>query len=337
MSTPPSFITANEAVNALKNGELVALPTETVYGLAAPIDNPQALEHIFKLKERPLYDPLIVHISDLGMLHQVAQTQNSPALVTLAEHFWPGPLTLVFPKNPQAVSDLITSGQDTVAVRMPRHSAALEVIARLGTPLAAPSANPFKKTSPTSATLVQQYFPDLKVLDGGECQVGIESTIVRQIDPHTVEILRPGMITAEDMRGIPHWNFEITTNFNAQGPGSMKEHYQPQKPLFLIRGSGDLPPHLRLQALQKNLEISFLQKYKLNERLHKLNIHEIALHNDPLLAARYIYRQLLEEGEQADILYIYWDQTQKNTEAWQSILNRLEKAAVKTILAEQPN
>lgn len=328
---PSSFITLDEAVTALKSGELVALPTETVYGLAAPIDQPQALKQIFQLKERPLYDPLIVHISDLKMLEKVADTQSSPALLALAEYFWPGPLTLVFPKNPETVSDLITSGHNTVAVRMPEHPIAREVITKLGTPLAAPSANPFKKTSPTSAQLVQEYFPELKVLDGGDSQVGIESTIVKQINATTLAILRPGMITAQDMRSLPNWNYKIETHFNSEGPGSMQEHYQPTKPLLLIQGQSPLSSSESLKTLQKNLEISLLQKYKLNERLHALQIQEIILDEDPLLAARYIYRQLLEEAKRSDILYIYWNQSQKNSEAWLSILNRLEKAATRII------
>lgn len=334
MDTQSTFVTLDEAVKALKAEELIALPTETVYGLAANIKSEKALQQIFQLKERPLYDPLIVHISSQDMLDDlVINKEKHPALLQLAEHFWPGPLTLVFPRNPDAVSDLITSGLDTVAVRMPEHPLALEVIAKLEQPVAAPSANPFKKTSPTTAELVKQYFPNLKVLDGGPCQVGIESTIVRQRDEHTVEILRPGMITADMMKALPEWKFEVSSNFDLQGPGSMKEHYQPQKPLLLIQSSdSDLSDQDKVRTLQKNLEISFLQKYNLNERLHTLKMNEIILNEDPLLCARYIYKQLFDTSENSDLMYIFWDKNRKNTEAWQSILNRLEKASSKSIM-----
>lgn len=332
MSAPNPYVNTDQAVKALQSGELVAIPTETVYGLAAAIDNPLALQQIFKLKERPLYDPLIVHISDLTMLESlVVNIKHYPALMTLAKHFWPGPLTLVFQKNQSTVSDLITSGQDTVAIRIPQHPVTLELIKKLGVAVAAPSANPFKKTSPTSAKLVGQYFPDLKILDGGHSQVGIESTIIRQIESHSVEILRPGMITPEDIKRIPGWNYEIKMNLNTQGPGSMLEHYQPLKPLFLIKGN-DISSEQALKLLQMNMEVSFLQKLNLHKRLHALKINELKLDADPFISARMLYRQLMELSETSDIIFINWS-LNNTQDAWLSILNRVEKAATKIIFA----
>lgn len=329
------FIDSDQAVHALKHEELVGLPTETVYGLAARMDSEKALTQIFELKQRPLYDPLILHISDIEMLKDLVLDFDNSTYSTslqLAEKFWPGGLTLLFPKNPKYVSDLITADMDTVAVRMPYHPVALDVIRKVGVPLAAPSANPFKKTSPTTAALVKSYFPDLKVIDGGSCEVGIESTIVDAKDKNKIRILRPGMITAEDiLKALEVSSLKVTHAFDQQGPGSMKEHYQPQKPLFLIQGS-NLSSEDAKRHLQKNLEISFLQKHKLNERLHVLRINEVHLDSNPLLCARHIYRQLFESSQNSDLMFINWNTATYNSLAWQSILNRLEKAALKNIV-----
>lgn len=326
------FVSIDQATSALCNGELVAIPTETVYGLAARIDKESAVSQIFTLKERPFYDPLIVHISQISMLKDLVlnfSNESHPLLLKLAKNFWPGPLTLVFPKNPKYVSDLITSSQDTVAVRSPNHPLAQQIITQLNVPLAAPSANPFKRTSPTSAGMVKEYFPDLKVVDGGPCNVGIESTIVAQ-DEQGLKILRPGMITLEQIQNTVGPDVSVRSAIDESGPGSMQEHYQPEKPLFLIQGQS-LTSHKAKEQVMRNLEISFLQERGLNERLHVLRIHEVVLDAQPLLCARYIYRQLIEEGKNADLLFINWDLKKNKSQAWQSILNRLQKAAIKTV------
>ncbi|NDF16271.1 threonylcarbamoyl-AMP synthase, partial [bacterium] len=196
----------------LEGGGVVALPTETVYGLAASIRSEEGIKKIFAIKERPFFDPLIVHISDLEQKKQVI-SEWPPLADFLAKRFWPGPLTLVLPKHP-SLNPLITSGLDTVGVRMPAHPIARQLIEKCGFPLAAPSANKFGKTSPTKAEHVRKGFEkeDLLILDGGQSEVGLESTVValaREGDKDVVTILRPGAVTFDILdsamkeRGVP--------------------------------------------------------------------------------------------------------------------------------------
>ena len=166
------------AVAALQNNEIVGMPTETVYGLAGNAYSEVAVQKIFALKNRPHYNPLIVHIKSAGYLQQVAK--NIPAVaLKLADAFWPGPLTLVLEKQDH-ISDIVTGGKNTVGVRVPGHTVALELLEALDFPLAAPSANPFGSISPTTAKHVADYFTNTLdiILDGGSCDKGIESTII---------------------------------------------------------------------------------------------------------------------------------------------------------------
>ncbi len=174
------------------SGNLVAFPTETVYGLGADAFNPAAVAKIFETKERPSFDPIIVHICELSQLKKLYNGSDE-RVYTLAEKFWPGPLTLVLPKT-DAVPDIVTSGLDTVAVRMPDNHIALELIKHSHTPLAAPSANKFGMVSPTEAEHVRKQFPDIFTIDGGKTSVGIESTVIT-LHEDGFEILRPGVVT----------------------------------------------------------------------------------------------------------------------------------------------
>ncbi|MGB5653874.1 MAG: L-threonylcarbamoyladenylate synthase, partial [Robiginitalea sp.] len=185
------------AAKIITQGGVVAFPTETVYGLGANALDPMAVARIFELKERPSFDPLIVHIADLEQL-QVLTTSEDPRIGKLAEAFWPGPLTLVLPKTAQ-VPDIVTSGLPTVGIRMPDHPMALGLIRTCGCPLAAPSANKFGRLSPTRAAHVTRHLPEADyILDGGTTRVGLESTIVR-LESDGFLILRPGGITREDL------------------------------------------------------------------------------------------------------------------------------------------
>ncbi len=303
------FINLQEAIEYLNADKVVAIPTETVYGLAARVDSETALEKIFKTKERPFFDPLIVHISDLAMLQKYVLNPD-PLLLLLAQEFWPGPLTIVFDKNPNTVSDLITSGQPTVALRCPKHPMALALIKTMGSALAAPSANPFKKTSPTEAAHVRDYFPELPILDGGPCDVGLESTIIRwqKIPIPTLEILRPGHISSIDLKHFfiaKKIECEIIENFNSEGPGSMKEHYQPNSPLYIFKNK---PMDLELSTFK-------------NKRIEIINLHP-----NPLLCARTLYKSLIEGSKVADILVLEWTHDLEDAN-WSAIYNRLEKAA----------
>lgn len=223
----------NEAVTLLKNGEIVAIPTETVYGLAADATNDEALRKIFAAKGRPSDHPLIVHIESFDKVKDWAEHIPKSAK-RLAEHFWPGPLTMIFWKR-KAVSNLITGELNTVALRIPNHPLALEIIKKLGKGIAAPSANAHKKTSPTKP---EHVFKSLKgkiaaIVDGGPCAIGIESTIV-DMTKETPIILRPGVITADMIEKVINMKVYQPFDHDEIVSGNMKAHYQPEKPLFVL-------------------------------------------------------------------------------------------------------
>jgi L-threonylcarbamoyladenylate synthase len=223
---------------ALHRGELVAVPTETVYGLAANALDARACQKIFRAKGRPANDPLIVHIHSLTQLHSIA-VPNAAAL-KLARAFWPGALTMVLPKR-DVVPDLVSSGLPSVAVRMPRHALFRRLLKKAALPLAAPSANPFGYISPTSAAHVQASLGRkiAHILDGGPSRIGLESTIVDLRNPQQPQLLRPGAITRADIERVlgirlktPRKPME-NQNRPAIAPGSLKRHYSPRTPSIL--------------------------------------------------------------------------------------------------------
>jgi L-threonylcarbamoyladenylate synthase len=222
------------AAEALINGKLVVMPTETVYGLAADATNEQAVKRIFTAKERPSDNPLIVHIADLSQVSLVAREFPIPARL-LAERFWPGPLTLVLPKA-ESVSLAVTGGLDTVAVRMPAHPVALSLIRKAGIPIAAPSANRFMKLSPTRAEHVDSVLARRAemVLDGGPSKVGVESTVV-DCTGEVPRILRPGGVSRGDIEatlGAPLGG--MPPDEIRRSPGMYQRHYAPKSPLKLV-------------------------------------------------------------------------------------------------------
>lgn len=232
-----------KAAKLLQDGKVVAIPTETVYGLAASAYNDDAVNEIFDIKGRPADNPLIVHISNLVMLKNVAASMPESATV-LAKKFWPGPLTLVLKKT-QAISNLVTCGLDTVAVRMPSQPVASEIIERAGVPLAAPSANISGKPSPTTARHVYDDFKDRipMIVDDGSCCVGIESTVVA-LTGKVPTILRPGIISLEDIREVLPETVvssavmsRIDENETVESPGMKYKHYSPKADLTLVKGS----------------------------------------------------------------------------------------------------
>lgn len=229
------------AAQHIREGRLVAFPTETVYGLGADALNPMAVARIFELKERPTFDPLIVHIADMKDIARLT-TDNDPRVALLAERFWPGPLTIVLPKS-DLVPDLVTSGLGTVGIRMPNHPIALELIRSSGCPLAAPSANKFGQLSPTRARHVEKQLPDVDfLLDGGNTTVGIESTII-SLNADGFEILRHGVITREEIEAlIPYHALPASEKENIVSPGMLKSHYSPNKPLYIL-AEGEQPTH----------------------------------------------------------------------------------------------
>jgi L-threonylcarbamoyladenylate synthase len=215
----------------------VAFPTETVYGLGADALNPEAVAKIFILKERPSFDPLIIHISDISQARLLTRDFNIFAQ-KLAQSFWPGPLTIVMPKN-DIVPDIVTSGLPTVGIRMPDNPVARDLIELSDKVLAAPSANKFGRISPTTAAHVKKQLPDTDcILDGGACSVGIESTVV-SLNHDGFVILREGFITYEDLsKVVPPSNSKIIESPPAS-PGLLKSHYSPEKPIFI--GSEKIP------------------------------------------------------------------------------------------------
>ena len=232
------------AAAALARGEVVGLPTETVYGLAADAKNDDALRRVFSVKGRPVDHPLIVHVADASWLDTLAE-EVPPACRALVEHAWPGPLTVIVRAN-DSVSRVATGGRDTVAVRMPAHDAALAVIARLGRPVAAPSANRFGGVSPTTARHVaDDLVSDVAlVVDGGACAIGVESTIV-DCTLARPEILRPGAVTDDDVRRIlaPRGTkIGDGTTGEPRAPGMLARHYAPAARLVLHESAATLPP-----------------------------------------------------------------------------------------------
>jgi L-threonylcarbamoyladenylate synthase len=218
------------AAKYIREGKLVAFPTETVYGLGANALDPLAVAKLFELKERPSFDPLIIHVAHFDQLESLT-LHSDERVGKLADKFWPGPLTMILPKS-HIVPEIVTSGLPTVGIRMPGNEIALELIRVSACPIAAPSANKFGRISPTTAAHIRKQLPNVDyVLDGGKTSVGIESTIIKLTD-HGFHILRNGIITQEELERI--LPFDANTAIEKlSAPGMMKSHYSPGKK-FLI-------------------------------------------------------------------------------------------------------
>lgn len=226
--------TMEQAVEALLHGaQLVAFPTETVYGLGADALNPRAVARIFEAKNRPSFDPVIVHVRRLEDVFDLVST-FLPEAIQLAEHFWPGPLTLVLEKKP-VVPDIVTAGQPTVGVRIPAHAMALELLDRVRIPIAAPSANRFGSVSPTTAEHVEEQLGDAVdvILDGGACPVGVESTIISFAAKRPM-LLRPGGTPLEAIEAvIGEVDVPPPDQLSSASPGRAAKHYATRTPLLL--------------------------------------------------------------------------------------------------------
>ena len=256
----------NQVKTALINGDIIALPTETVYGLAANIYLDSALEKVFKLKKRPSYNPLIVHISNSGILEQIAK--NIPAKAReLANVFWPGPLTLVLEKQDQ-IPNRITAGKPTVAVRVPNHPIALQLLESLNFPLAAPSANPFGSLSPTSAKHVALYFKEEInfILDGGPCFCGLESTIIGFENDKPI-LYRHGAISIEEIEKIiGPIKIKNQNSKNPSAPGMLTRHYAPKTQIQI---NDDISLALAQNPDKKIGVLSFKKNKKIKTEIHQ--------------------------------------------------------------------
>ncbi|GAB4202849.1 MAG: L-threonylcarbamoyladenylate synthase [Bacteroidia bacterium] len=223
------------AAQLLEKGEVVAIPTETVYGLAGNAFDKMAVAKIFEIKNRPAFNPLIVHIKNFDYIHQIAKNIDE-RLLRLFKRFSPGPLTILVEKK-NVIPDIVTAGSPRVAVRIPNHPLTLKLLSLLDFPLAAPSANPFQYISPTSALQVAEQLGNKipYILDGGKSTIGIESTIVG-IEDNRVVVYRLGGLELEEIEKITG-KVEVKTNYksdeNVQTPGQFKKHYAPKKPLLI--------------------------------------------------------------------------------------------------------
>lgn len=233
----PTPASLRRLARVLRDGGLVAIPTETVYGLAAHALDAKACRAIFRAKGRPAHDPLIVHVSDLAHAEELAEFND--AARRLVRAFWPGPLTLVLPKK-ACVPGIVTSGGPTVALRSPAHPLARRLLKLSGVPLAAPSANPFTYISPTTAEHVRQGLGSriLHILDGGACTIGVESTVLDLTRPRP-RILRPGAVSAEQIAALLKTKVTTVHRAGKKGtrllaPGLLDKHYSPRTPLMLV-------------------------------------------------------------------------------------------------------
>jgi len=306
------------AIDILREGGIVALPTETVYGLSARIDSEAALKQVFLTKERPSFDPLIVHVENPGQASRLCA--EWPELYQkLAEKFWPGPLTLVAKKRPE-VSTTISAGLETVALRSPRHPLFQEVLRGLGVPLAAPSANRFGRTSPTTAQHVRDEFHEqVPVVDGGPCQVGVESTVLSAEKVGTrweIQILRPGGLSRAELEEFltkVQIDFSIVRRHSVHSPGHLKEHYQPESPLIILEDK-EWSAHIQQQV-----------EKKLGRKLSGAS--ELRLMPTPQESARQLYSQMRQLSRTpAQILWVKRTQDTRSV-AWEVIWDRLERAS----------
>lgn len=308
-----SIISLGEAVQLLREDQVVAIPTETVYGLAGRISSPSALELIFKTKERPLFDPLIVHVRDIEQARELA-TQWHPAIVQLAQTFWPGPLTVVVPKS-DSVNPLITAGLETVGIRAPNHRIAQQILTKLGEPFAAPSANRFKQTSPTrSEHVLTEFEGRVPVVEGGASHIGVESTVIRlNVDKMELEILRPGQISAAQIEQAlkkEYPQIKVTRVISQASPGHLEQHYQPRLPLVISHVQDSKKEGEQLAAKYGEAKTFFLD-----------------LSKDATLAARELYHQLHQFATRAEGVIVYRAGSEWNSAPWEALVDRLSRAS----------
>jgi L-threonylcarbamoyladenylate synthase len=305
----------NAAVQCLQNEELVGVPTETVYGLAGSALSVKALSRIFEAKQRPYFDPLIIHVAQREWVEELTPAFSEPLSAKLMDRFWPGPLTILFPKG-ERVPDLVTGGLKTVAIRMPHHPVLTAILGAFGKPVAAPSANQFGRVSPTTADHV---YAELKgriplIVDAGPTQVGVESTVVRVVSGR-VEILRPGPVTEEMLREVCPIR-ERRKSGKIEAPGQTASHYAPKKPVHI---SASLPQNAETAALLCWGPIHSTDRFRLVRSLsEERNLHE---------AAHQLFA-LLRELDQSDATEIYVEPVPEEG-IGKAIMNRLRRASSK--------
>jgi len=306
------------AAIALRRGELIGIPTETVYGLGADARNEQAIKKIFTLKNRPLDHPLIVHIASITQLQEWA-IDISPNAYQLAAQFWPGPMTLILKRHP-SVSTMISGGQATIGIRIPSHPVAQQLLTQFASGIAAPSANRFGHISPTRAAHVRAEFDQLQlpiILDGGDSEVGIESTIIDCSTP-VIRILRPGKITRAQIEKVIGKIAENTPAPSPRVSGSLDSHYAPTTPALLLSRSELVARGKRLTA--DNLSFSVLAICSVPPMCQG-----IALANEPNSYAHELYAALRTlDDMQKDFILI---EAPPKQSPWLAVQDRLQRAA----------
>ena len=307
----------NQARELLIKGDVVAIPTETVYGLAAWIYSEAGLRKIFSTKERPFFDPLIVHIDSIEKAKSLTSNWTVVHEI-LAKSCWPGPLTLIAKKQ-NSVNSLITSGLDSVGLRCPQHELTLKLLSTIDGGLAAPSANKFGKTSPSQASHVfQEFGDDVSILDGGPCQVGIESTVAgieKHSDGWKVLIYRPGHFTAQTLKQIlAVHNIKATVEYaeSPVAPGQLKHHYMPNIPLVIV------PEHFQWEKQRNLIEQKFGREF-LKPAFWELS-------TDPRIASRELYQDLRKFSDFGHDLILIMRNSAQVSDDWMGIWNRLDKA-----------
>lgn len=329
--TRPGAQHIDAAIERLRAGEVVAFPTETVYGLGADARNEDAVRQVYALKGRPADHPLIVHVAGVECAGQWAAEITEPARA-LMTRFWPGPLTLVLPAR-REVSRLVTGGQDSVALRAPRHPVAQALLAAVGGGLAAPSANPFGRLSPTEAGHVRAYFPDLMVLDGGPCRFGLESTIVSLLAGRP-RVLRPGALPLAALRQVVGDMTLEMPGADAAGvrvPGALPAHYAPSTPLEIV-SQDQLISRARV-LLAAGLRVAALRRHR-GPRQPPLLLQSFLLPNSPKSFGRQLYARLREIDRFGfDRLLV---EAPPRDEAWWAVNDRLLRASRHTFQEVAP-
>jgi L-threonylcarbamoyladenylate synthase len=307
----------NLALERLEQGDVVAIPTETVYGLAADATNETAIKKIFSIKNRPLNHPLIMHVChDWDLSQWVTDIPEYAQQMILA--FWPGPLTLVLNSKENTVHSLVNGGQNSIAIRAPKHDLTQQLLRKLNRPLVAPSANPFGQISPTTALHVAISFPneDFLILDGGRCDVGIESSIIQATHHNGYSVLRPGMIDLKIIEG--RFLSQRSINQPTQRvSGQLDSHYKPQKKLYYIDDWGQLENH---SPLLKGI----IYTISISEHTPKEGKFHHQLSNDEQTVAYQLYDELRHADEsEAEVIVI---ELPPNQLKWRAIREKILKA-----------
>ena len=310
------------ASSIIKSGNLVAVPTETVYGLAGNALNESAIKKIFETKKRPLTDPLIVHAHSLEQVFSLTHLSHIKNVDKLFEAFWPGAITLIFPKKP-TVPSLVTAGLDSIAVRMPSHPVFRSLLKLCNVPLAAPSANPFAYVSPTSAQHVRDSFGlELPVIDGGTCLHGVESTVLSLLDPIEPVVLRPGPVSVEAISSVLDLKVKSSQDVSdpdtlSRSPGMMKKHYSPNSSLVLF----DSPEDLREFDLGSSVVICIQKHQNLFPAKEWVFLSKKGDINE---AAKNVFSELRKWDSKYDKIYF---QRFPNSEIGIAVNDRLKRAA----------